>query len=953
MPTAWYVRLGDKKPGKKMPQEPFLSKGGKFAPAFPIFIKVQDKSQADEVLLFQDAIKAIEDAPEVEERVRLAVTLPGHDTILAEYMQDGLKGLYSVAYGTRSAIFLNPQEAAAAATGTPKAIWKKVPTFGRAIAYMISKGDSEKPEGALHREMLNALAGLHISTGEPSKPAKETAGAHHADVNRPPTTPCRSPRPLPLVTPATVPRVRWSQDQRDYVLATPPPPRPVSPPVFESPMFNERLFETPGEVSSAGLPFIYQHVPPSCGPMLDAVLQGFGFDVESKLAIAHACDECSSMGEFVGVMVPQGLTALEAKFMWGLYIDYPPRTEWAGRCLSNYNSQALSDEGLRFLVLMVPGVWHAPKLAVRHEAAVDHCEYHTRLVRQPYKNRTRNKIRRTPTEKKLLVEKRTEARETYANALQAACETITEEAQRVQAEFGGHSDKHYEQQIFQEARAAKQKRKTSKWNAYIMHKLKLLNDALPPGAARFKPGDGTPEVQAISDTWSAMSDEEKDAATSELVKELDERKEMKSLSVQDVPIAALHDTHATLNSSFEDFRRLFAQPDHLMAPMTFATSDRVLDFLQLSLNLSLEEIARRLEAFLLSGVPGVIDWSAQALQDDQTRVGNLILIKFRETTKIKIKKMYYTNFGSRITKKYGVIIENWPLKTFIAPSKMRSRTELDILYNAFSSNATRFRKLTQPEWEQWLTQNSSPEDTVPGEQEDGDEGADTQADANAEKDNEVAADSPTPSQASGTSDTSPLSLSAGSPPGNPLMPTPSTAPSVSSQPSSVAPTGASCMPSPAGKVPIDPALLADTTGSISATITPAPLVLRPTTMNFINTITAQDRSPLVLGVSKPRKRRSDTNQPRGPRKKVPVAPPTPGIPVGSGTSVVLGTIMSEGSSSNGTLSANAGGESNTVATPVDSDSGCGRGRGRGRGRSRRGSRGASGSSRGQGTATTS
>ncbi|KAI0676053.1 hypothetical protein C8Q78DRAFT_1074994 [Trametes maxima] len=792
-PAAWYVRLGDKKPGRKMDQEPFLSKGGKFAPVFPIFVKVQDESQADEVLQFQEAIKIIENVSGVEEQVRLAVTLPGHNTILSQYIETTTNGLYPVAYGSRSAIFVNPQEAVAAATGTPKAIWRKVPTFGRAIAYMISKGDSEKPESALHRELLDALAGLRISTSV---------------------------------------LVAWIEP----VLQAPRANLPALSPSRRLQLF--RAFVGPRDSAITPL-----------GRLLD---NGFGFNTESRLAIARACDQCSTMGEFIGAMVPQGLAALEAKFMWGL----PLRPH---------------------ISLMVRGA-RKPKLTVRREAAVNHREYHTRLARQPYKNRTRNKIQRTPAEKKLLAEKRTEARETYANALQAARETITEEAQKLQAEFGGHNEKYYEQQIFQESQATKQKRKTSKWNAYIMHKLKLLNDTLPPGAVRFKPADGTPEVQAISESWSAMSDAEKDAATCDLVKELDERKEMKSLSVQNVPITALHDTHATLNSSFEDFRRLFArtrtetvviavrsEPDHLTAPMTFATSGRILDFLQLSLNLSLEEIARRLEAYLLSGVPGVVDRSVQALQDDQTRVGNLILIKFRETTKIEIKKMYYTNFGSRITKKYGVVIDNWPLKTFVVPSKMRSRTELDILYNAFSSDATRFRKLTHSEWEQWLTQHGRSNEVLLGEQED----------TNFDKDDEATA-SPSRNPEPGSS--APSLLPACSPPENALMATPSPTPPTFSPESGVPPASPS-------EVPIDPMLLADTTGSIRTTVAPVP---PPLTTNFINTITAQDGSPLVLGASRPRKRRSDANQPHGSCKKanpstMPIAPPTTGTPVSNNT----------------------------------------------------------------------
>ncbi|KAI0669493.1 hypothetical protein C8Q78DRAFT_992614 [Trametes maxima] len=856
---------------------PFLSKGGKFAPVFPIFVKVQDKSQADKVLQFQEAIKIIENVSEVEEQVRLAVMLPGHNMILLQYIETTTNGLYPVAYGFHSAIFVNPQETVAAATGTPKAIWRK------AFASRPASSPSQAKNEPVTAISFSPTTGVLIAWIE------LVLQAPHA--NLPTLFPLRRLQPFHVFV-----------GPRDSAIT------PLGCLLDNLPIFNERVFKTPGEVAQVeGLPFIYQHVRglwgvqqslthpladvtpmPSYGPMLDTMLQGFSFNTESRLAIAHACNQCSTLGEFIGAMVPQGLVALEAKFMWGLVQVFFPRAELLftlGRPLRLHIS------------LMVHGACK-PKLMVCREAAVDH-------------------------QKKLLAEKRTKAWETYANALQAAWETITEEAQKLQAEFG-------------ESWATKQKRKMSKWNAYIMHKLKLLNDTLPPSAVRFKPGDGTPKVQAILESWSAMSDAEKDVATCNLIKELDERKEMKFLSIQNISIAALHDTHATLNSSFKDFRRLFvrtrtetvviavrSEPDHLMVPMTFATSGCILNFLQLSLNLSLEEIAHRLEAYLLSRVPGHLDANPPPPG---------------ETTKIEIKKMYYTNFGSHITKKYGVVIDNWPLKMFVAPSKMHSRTELDILYNAFSSDVTHFQKLTHSEWEQWLTQHGRSNEVLLGEQED----------TNFNKNDKATASS---SQNPEPGSLAPSLLPACSPPENTLMATPSPTPPTFSPESGVPPTSPR---SSASEVPIDPMLLADTTGSIRTTVAPVP---PPLTTNFINTITAQDGSPLVLGASRPRKQHSDANQPCGSRKKanpstMSIAPPTTGTPVlnntnslSSGNVVVprlAPTATSDSSVSSNIPLAGATGESHPDLNSRK------HGRGHGRGCGGRGSHGARGHGRSQG-----
>ena len=46
-----------------------------------------------------------------------------------------------------------------ATTDVKKAIWRKVPTFGRAVAFMLSKGESEKPSNEGYAEMLSAIEG--------------------------------------------------------------------------------------------------------------------------------------------------------------------------------------------------------------------------------------------------------------------------------------------------------------------------------------------------------------------------------------------------------------------------------------------------------------------------------------------------------------------------------------------------------------------------------------------------------------------------------------------------------------------------------------------------------------------------------------------------------------------------------------------------------------------------
>src|SRR5277367_610883 len=63
--------------------------------------------------------------------------------------------------------------------------------------------------------------------------------------------------------------------------------------------------------------------------------------------------------------------------------------------------------------------------------------------------------------------------------------------------------------------------------------------------------------------------------------------------------------------------------------------------------------------------------------------------------------MNYANFEGAITEKHGIIIENWPLKTFCCPSDIKSRNEVKVLLHAWESGITHFRLMSAQEWEGW------------------------------------------------------------------------------------------------------------------------------------------------------------------------------------------------------------------------------------------------------------
>ncbi|KAI0683810.1 hypothetical protein C8T65DRAFT_594672, partial [Cerioporus squamosus] len=223
----------------------------------------------------------------------------------------------------------------------------------------------------------------------------------------------------------------------------------------------------------------------------------------------------------------------------------------------------------------------------------------------------------------------------------------------------------------------------------------------------------------ITAEWASMTEEEKAAVAAGPLAELEEFKEIQPKTKHNSVIAAFHDTQTTIEGVQEDLRRLYArtgtaaalvtvrtEQDHLQEPTTFATSDAINGFFNLAYNSSLDETAMRLESYHLSGVHGVLKRRNEYLQDHQAKVAQIILKQLLdmltgEITGYKAHKMFYSGFDDKIMDKWGIVIVNWPLKNLVAPSSIRSITELEVLEAAWSSGSCRFRKLSAAEVKAW------------------------------------------------------------------------------------------------------------------------------------------------------------------------------------------------------------------------------------------------------------
>ncbi|RDX50991.1 hypothetical protein OH76DRAFT_1482031 [Lentinus brumalis] len=318
--------------------------GGKFVDPWPIVVQVPDEEHADEVLAFAPAIRLIKAAKTTEEQVYLAWTLPGADSILAEYVKDAPgRAFYPVVYGRRSAIFLTHTDALNAIKGIEKSIWRRVATFGQAMGFMISRGESEKGVNGDYQDMRDALAARPLPS-PPDVPDVPTTPQRHSTQARS-SAPTPAPSGRAPETPAVPSR---SQQAQDHASATLRQGRQCAyPAVFDDPVFNECAPEPSLAPSFVAHGFVYQHIrtlrgvksthpfpvgdvtmTPSCGAAVDALLQAFGYDVNSKLVIAHGLRTSTTMGGFVAQMSQHGLPALEAKYMWDLYSKEAQVPDW-------------------------------------------------------------------------------------------------------------------------------------------------------------------------------------------------------------------------------------------------------------------------------------------------------------------------------------------------------------------------------------------------------------------------------------------------------------------------------------------------------------------------------------------------------------------------------------------------------------------------------------------------
>ncbi|KAG2367255.1 hypothetical protein BDR07DRAFT_1373058 [Suillus spraguei] len=314
----------------------------------------------------------------------------------------------------------------------------------------------------------------------------------------------------------------------------------------------------------------------------------------------------------------------------------------------------------------------------------------------------------TEAEKKALAEKRKAHKGAYKDALADAQDLVMQEAVKLHEQFPGRTVEYHFEAILQQTHTKQKSRKPTRWNAFLHSEVKAMNAGREPDEQRIK---ATEVGHEIAERWNAMSQQEKIDVTKDLMEDLEEHRNNKSLTSHNVPISAFHDIRATLDSVTQTLANLSMRTGchtalitvrgdldhynrHYNHPYIYLSDDRVRDFFQLALKETPSNFATCLEGYCTSGVTGVISNYKKSFLQLKSKTSALILDKLCDATQVPVSRMYYVNFDKNITAQHGVVLENWPLKKICKPRGHR-------LNGGGQDCATKFRKLTAAEWQEW------------------------------------------------------------------------------------------------------------------------------------------------------------------------------------------------------------------------------------------------------------
>ncbi|EIW74686.1 hypothetical protein CONPUDRAFT_77955 [Coniophora puteana RWD-64-598 SS2] len=436
--------------------------------------------------------------------------------------------------------------------------------------------------------------------------------------------------------------------------------------------------------------------PPSglLAPAAEEYLLAHGYDAASVWGIHHAF-RARSLPSFMEFVCRRGLPQLEAMVI----TELRPTLTFIKRCLFFF---FFSVADVRLLFPMPSAA--TPVTGDRY------IKGYQPSIRRPHRHRApHKKIERTPADKAAEKERRAENSARYKDMLSAAQDAVWEHAVELQAAFPNHSTEHYFEAIMQMPKYRQQELKSvSKWNAYVFVETEKYNEALPSGQPRAK---ATEYQKTLAPIWRDMPLEERDLAVGDRVQVLTEKRANKATGTHSIAIAACHDASKTLDMLASEFSKLAprcgvrgiivavrSDADHLNKPMTYATDEQTLEYFEVITKSNLTTFGRRLEACHVSGLVNNYRQTLLLLKKD---IASYIHGKLIDAAECPVPRMYYVNFDTLVTAKYGVLILNWPLRQLQCPSDINTTAELQVLINSWKNGTTKFYKMTPAEWAEW------------------------------------------------------------------------------------------------------------------------------------------------------------------------------------------------------------------------------------------------------------
>ncbi|KAK7682016.1 hypothetical protein QCA50_014980 [Cerrena zonata] len=315
----------------------------------------------------------------------------------------------------------------------------------------------------------------------------------------------------------------------------------------------------------------------------------------------------------------------------------------------------------------------------------------------------------TPGEKEARKERQADKKEFEAKKLAEAQEKVWKIAEGLSEDLGKTTD-HWHQTLMQLARLAKSTRQTSQWNAYVSKRTAEKNAALRDGEPKVSVKD-TGFIALLALEWAEMSEEERDAYTSDRRKEITEDRETKATGAHTVTVNAFHDVSNTVIKMENMLRELWMRTgaecllfvvrssvQQYNRPAVVESSPRVKNFFKFCFNQLPSQWVLNLEAHCINGMEGVKNKYAEDLQTLQAECSAKIFEQLQLAAAPRsVGRMNYENFGS-ITKRSRIVYQNWPV-SFCSPVRL-SVLELHTLHNLLhgSDPPPLFRKLTNAEY---------------------------------------------------------------------------------------------------------------------------------------------------------------------------------------------------------------------------------------------------------------